>query len=133
MLERSASADLFKNTLSRIPTIFGRLFYLASLRDPHSGFYEHHGLRVFFGKEESRRALLESHLQVFQTWLNLPMQDKADDLRSYLESLEEGTKAVKIWAETQTYRLCLPVGARESEKELFLQEFDALLKTFPCD
>jgi hypothetical protein len=44
MLERSATADLFKNTLSRIPTLFGRLAYLASLRDSNSGIYRHYGL-----------------------------------------------------------------------------------------
>jgi len=133
MLERSASADLFKNTLSRIPTIFGRLFYLASLRDPNSGFYEHHGLRVIFGKDESRRALLDSHLQTFQAWLSLPMQEKIEDLRTYLATLEEPYPGVvRVWTETQTYRLCLPMGIRESEKQLFFQEFEALLQFLRC-
>ena len=29
--DRSAAADLWRNTLSQIPTTFGRLIYLASL------------------------------------------------------------------------------------------------------
>ena len=61
MLERTATADLFKNTLSRIPTVFGRLAYLASLRGPDSGVYGHHGLTLMFGREESKRALARSH------------------------------------------------------------------------
>ena len=35
--DRSAAADLWRNTLSQIPTTFGRLIYLASLRDQNTG------------------------------------------------------------------------------------------------
>ena len=48
-LERGAAADLWRNTLSQIPTLFGRLVYLSSLRDSNSGAYEHYGLAKVFG------------------------------------------------------------------------------------
>jgi hypothetical protein len=80
MLERSATADLFKNTLARIPTVFGRLAYLASLRDANSGIYSHHGLAAIFGRDESRKALSQSHQAVFQEWLNLALREKKEDL-----------------------------------------------------
>ena len=59
-LEHNAMADLWKNTLSQIPTAYGRLSYLASLRDPNSGIYRHHGLAAMFGRDESSRALRQS-------------------------------------------------------------------------
>src|SRR6478672_862944 len=61
MLERNALADLWKHTLSQIPSTYGRLAYLASLRDANSGVYRHHGLSAAFGREESVSAMRKSH------------------------------------------------------------------------
>ena len=76
-LERDAVADLWKHTLSQIPTTYGRLVYLASLRDPNSGSYRHHGLSAAFGREQSTYALRTSHEQTFLQWLNLPLPVRA--------------------------------------------------------
>jgi hypothetical protein len=133
MLERSATADLWKNTLSRVPTLFGRLEYLASLRDPNSGIYRHHGLAAIFGREESRRALSQSHESVFREWLDLPLSEKRADLSAYLDRLEESRDLVlRNWVTIRAYRGYLPGSARESERELFSTEFDVLLGTFNC-
>src|SRR5260370_980835 len=88
-LERTALADLWKHTLSRIPTVSGRLAYLATLRDPASGAYRHHGLFASFGRDEAVRALRESHHKEFQVWLTLPLAEKSEDLREYLLRLED--------------------------------------------
>jgi hypothetical protein len=133
MLERSATADLFKNTLSRIPTLFGRLAYLASLRDPVSGIYRHHGMGSIFGREETRKALSLTHSQVFQEWLNIPLEEKSEDLRAYLNNLEDPASAVlRHWVEAQAYRSYMPAPLREAEKELFEREFDVLLEVLNC-
>src|SRR5579862_8888999 len=109
MLERTATADLFKNTLSRIPTVFGRLAYLASLRGPDSGVYGHHGLTLMFGREESRKALASSHEQVFLEWIKLSLEEKNRDLRAYLDGLEEPTPAVlEHWGQSEVYRSYVP-------------------------
>ena len=111
MLERSATADLFKNTLSRIPTLFGRLAYMASLRDSNSGVYRHHGLASIFGRDESRRALSQSHQTVFQEWLNLPLADKRDDLSAYLSGLDDPRPEVlDHWASLRPYRGYMPAS-----------------------
>ena len=76
MLERNALADLWKHTLSQIPSTYGRLVYLASLRDPNSGSYRHHGLSAAFGREESGSALRKSHEDIFLEWLKMPLAQK---------------------------------------------------------
>src|SRR5215472_8931254 len=109
MLERSATADLFKNTLSHIPTLFGRLAYLASLRDPISGIYRHHGLGAIFGREESRKALHESHWNVFREWLTLPLEQKTGDLQTYISGLDDPSAVVLgHWANPQICRNFMP-------------------------
>ena len=133
MLERSAGADLAKNTLSRIPTVFGRLTYLASLRDSNSGIYRHHGLASIFGREESRKALAESHESVFLDWLKLGLMEKRQDLSAYLDSLDDPRPTVlQHWRELRSYRSYIPASARESERELFFVEFDLLLGIISC-
>jgi hypothetical protein len=129
-LERSAAEDLWKHTLSRIPTLFGRIAYLASLRDSNSGIYRHHGLSAVFGRDDSAKALRESHERAFLEWLSLKMEEKYYDLSRYLIGLEDPARAVvKHWLNARSYSALLPASARESERELFCADLEALLET----
>jgi hypothetical protein len=127
--ERSASGDLWKNTLSRIPTVYGRLAYLASLRDTNSGVYRHHGLAGMFGRDETAKAIRESHRSVFYEWLNLPLAEKHEQIIGYLNSLEDSCSVVlDHWVSARPYKNLLPEGVRKMEVELFLRELDALME-----
>jgi hypothetical protein len=128
MLERNALADLWKHSLSRIPRIYGRLAYLASLRDPNSGAYRHHGLSAAFGREESARALQESHEQVFVEWLKLPLAGKSSDLREYLEGLDDGLAVVTTtWLRTGHHRTLVPDRATRAQQAHFRNDMEVLL------
>jgi hypothetical protein len=130
MLERSAAEDLWRHTLSKIPSIYGRLAYLASLRDPNSGLYHHYGLRAAFGREESGKALKESHERAFAEWLNLSLAGKNEDLATYLSTLDDPRQVViNFWLQSKTYRAQIPSSALEMERELFVQDLQALLET----
>lgn len=131
VLERSAINDLWKNTLSRIGTVYGRLTYLASLRDSNSGAYKHHGLSAVFGREESGKALRESHENAFVEWLKLPLVAKHEDLLHYLAPLEDPCDVVVgHWLRSGVYRTIAPSAARPVETELFCHDLEALLETF---
>jgi len=128
-LERSAAADLVKHTLSRIPTVFGQIMYLASLMDANSGVYRHHGLSITFGRQESARALAESHTRVFLQWLEMPLAEKHPDLNAYLETLEDGRVAViGHWRRTKAYLGSVPSSATPAEKALFSKDLELLLE-----
>ena len=129
MLERDPLADLWKHTLSQIPSVYGRLAYLASLRDLNSGVYRHHGLTLAFGREESARALRESHLKIFREWLNLALASKSSDLTEHLEGLEEGSATVAAnWLRTGHFRNLLPDQATRAQSAQFIQESTTLLE-----
>jgi hypothetical protein len=131
VLERSAIGDLWKNTLSRIPTVYGRLTYLASLRDPNSGAYRHHGLSAIFGRDEGGKALRESHENTFVEWLKLSLAEKHADLSLYLAPLEEPSDVViEHWLKSGLYRTIAPAAARPVETDLFCHDLTALLETF---
>jgi hypothetical protein len=130
ILERSAADDLWKHTLSRIPAVFGKLAYLASLRDTNSGAYRHHGLTSLFGREESVRALRESHEQAFLEWIGFPLAEKSRDLEQYFAGLEESRETVvEHWLRSRIYATYAPGSARTMERELFLSDLEALLQT----
>jgi hypothetical protein len=129
ILDRSAAADLFRNTLLRIPTVFQRLAYLASLRDPDSGIYSHHGLVSLYGQTETRKALSQSHKGAFQDWLNLSLAEKTEDVRRYLRGLDDRVARVpEHWREAALHGRFLPDDVREGEKAFFLHEFEILLE-----
>ena len=85
--DRSAAADLWRNTISQIPSVFGKLVYLASLRNPNNGAYEHHGLALVFGEDEANKALRNSHNKVFAEWLSFNLEQQKADLDLYISGL----------------------------------------------
>jgi hypothetical protein len=133
-LERGAAANLWRNTLSQIPTIFGRLVYLASLRDSNSGTYEHYGLAQLFGAREADRTLRQSHVQAFSEWLNLNLEQQKSDLEDYLAGLEEDVDAILgNWIRLAPYRNLIPARVREVEKKLYLTDLEVVLELLKFD
>ncbi|MGB9604481.1 MAG: hypothetical protein ACP5U2_05315 [Bryobacteraceae bacterium] len=127
--ERTAPDDLWRRTLSQIPTVFGRLVYLSSLRDPNTGRYEHFGLAQMFGEDEADRALRQSHLETFQEWLGFGLQRQMEDLDHYLAGLHRDPRTIlATWSRVEPYRNLIPAAAREPERRLYLADLEALLE-----
>ena len=127
--DRSASADLWRNTISQIPSVFGRLVYLASLRNPNNGSYEHHGLALVFGEDEANKALKNSHNAVFAEWLSFNLEQQKADLDLYISALFEDKRVVvETWTRLAPYRNLLPASARSVERRLYITDFTALLE-----
>ena len=134
MLERNAVADLWKHTLSQIPSIYGRLVYLASLRDANSGIYRHHGLSAAFGREESLSALRKSHEDTFREWLNLPLPSKSADLVSYFQNIDENPRQVVSYlVRAAPYLSQLPDSASPAQRGQFKMEMEILLELIKND
>ena len=132
--DRSAAADLWRNTLSQIPTTFGRLIYLASLRDQNTGTYHHHGLAQMFGPEETDQALRQSHSQTFSEWLCFNLEQQKSDLEDYLDELEEDKKTIlATWMRLAPYSNYVPASAREVERSLFMTDLETVLELLRYD
>jgi len=112
---------MWRRTLQQIPTLFGRLVFLASLRDPATGHYYHQGLAQIVGVEEADRSLCNSHHQIFQQWLGFTMAEQKSDLDEYLN---EGS--VPRYA--LPYRKLVPPSARDVERQLYLADLETLLE-----
>lgn len=129
LLERGAASDLWRHTLSQIPSVYGRLAYLTSLRDTNSGQYQHHGLALIFGDKEADEALRQSHQTSFEEWLGFTLEQQKADLDLYLSDLVGIKKTVvENWLRLAPYINLVPVTAGHTERTLFLSDLKALLE-----
>lgn len=127
-LDRGAFSDIWRNTLSQIPSVFGRLVYLSSLRNQNSGRYEHHGLALLFGEDDANKALKKNHLQAFAEWLSFDLEQQKADLDLYLSALMEDRRTVvENWSQQAYHRTLAPNSTPAVEKKLYLSDFTALL------
>lgn len=121
--------ELWRRTLAHIPSMYGRLAFLASLVNVHTGRYEHHGLSMIFGAEEADRALRQSHEEAFLNWLSLQLEQQQADLELYFSSLPASKKTlVENWRRLMPYRTAAPAWASPAQRELFESNFALLLR-----
>lgn len=122
--------DLWRRTLSGIPSIYGRLAFLASLRDVNTGRYEHHGLAMIFGAEQADEAIRKSHEQTFLDWLSLRLEQQKADLELYFSTLPATRKTlVENWLRLAPYKSVAPAWASPAQREHFETNFSVLLET----
>ncbi len=128
VLARNAASDLWRNTLSQIPSVFGRLMFLSSLRNLNSGRYEHHGLALVFGSYEASKALKKSHREAFAEWLSYDIEEQKADLDLYLSEQPDHKRTIlKTWEKLEPYRNILPSSVKDVERKLYLADLRAIL------
>ena len=121
--------DFAVTTLSAIPNDFGRLTYIASLRDLSTGRYEHAGLAALYPEEAIQQALKQCHEEVFRRILETPLSIQENDLRKCLEGMEGSLRAtVSHWRQMEAYRVLIPEDSPDYLKELFCSNLRALLE-----
>jgi hypothetical protein len=119
--------DLWRHTLARIPTLFGRVLYLSSLRNRSNGAYEHPGLARMVGDEEAGETLRRSHARVFQDWLCLNLEQQKADLQEYLAEAPNPAATLADWATSAAYQSWAPTTAQDVERRLFVGDLETLL------
>lgn len=127
--DRTASSDLWIRTLVQIPSLFGRLAYLSSLRDVNTDQYQHHGLSSIFGEEQTHRALRDSHEKTFGEWLSYNLEHQKADLDLYLSSLDTPRKTLlQTWLRLAPYKNFIPSTAMTPERGHYLLKLEMLLQ-----
>jgi len=113
---------MWRNALRQIPTVFGRLVFLASLRNTETGRYVHPGLTQMLGAEEADRALCHSHHQVFSQWIASSLEEQKADLDEYLRMAGNEPDLFR------RFRHLPPTTVREVERQLYLTDLETLLE-----
>ncbi len=126
---RSVLRDFTATTLAAIPNLFGRLTYIASLRDLSSGKYEHAGLAAVYPREAVQEALECCHSEIFRKILETPLSVQESNLRECLEAMSEPFwETVSHWRQMEAYRILPPENAPDYLRELFFSNLRGLLE-----
>lgn len=123
---RMPIGDLCRQALAPIPTWFGRLVYLAGLRDPMTGHYDNLTLTSMLGAEDADRAIRYSHHQVFSQWLTFNLAQQKSDLEEFIRA-SHGLRTPAY------YRTLVPPTAREVERQLYTTDLETLLELLRCE
>src|SRR5712671_912916 len=127
--DRSAASDLWRHTLSQIPTTFGRLVFLSTLRDPNTGAYAHYGFAQRVGEQAADEALRQSHSQCFSEWLAFSLEEQKADLDLYLSGIDSDKRTIlETWTRSKPYRNLIPSRAMEVERRLYNSDLEILLE-----
>src|SRR5712672_1691197 len=83
---RSVIEDFTSRTLAAIPSDFGRLYYVSSLKDSSTGRYKHEGLMDLYSENSVQAALTHCHEELFSRILETPLSRQERDLRRCLDA-----------------------------------------------
>ena len=124
-----AAADSWRRTLAGIPTVIGRIAYLASLRNVHTGHYEHTGLAQRIGEDGAERIIRRSHIGAFQEWLCFGLERQKQELDEYLSGLEGGkSEVIAGWVAIEPWNNWVPGESRDVERKLFSADLAVILE-----
>ena len=123
--------ESWNRTLSGIPTVFGRLAWLASLRNHNTGTYEHFGMAQRSGPAEVDGIVRNSHVSVFHQWLGFRLDEQKPEVERYFDGLGEDRRAVvSTWLSLNPYVSWVPAESRDVERRLFLTDMELVLESF---
>lgn len=115
------AAEHWRRAVSRISTAFGRLVFLASLRDQATSRYVVPDASLSVNAEDTDGTLCRLHQLVFAEWLGFSLAEQMADLRDYLRSSDDPRQP-------DQYRLLVPRSASDVERRLYLTDLETLLE-----
>ena len=128
---RAVVEDFSSQTLAAISSVFGRLYYVSSLKDSTSGRYEHDGLTSVYPENAVQAALSHCHEELFSRILETPLSEQERDLRLCLRSAgDKYWDVVESWRESRYFQNRCPEGLPDYLHDLFNSNMGALLSIF---
>jgi hypothetical protein len=128
---RSVIEDFASRTLAVIPSDYGKLYYVSSLRNSNTGRYQHDGLAVLYSEDSVQEALAQCHEEIFSRVLEAPLRQQERDLRKCLEVAgDQFWPVVESWRESRFFKTLCPEGLPDYLNDLFCSNMGALLAIF---
>lgn len=125
----AAVSENWRRTLDQIPTVIGRLAFLASLRSAATGAYEHFGLAQRLGPEAASDLLRRIHLEVFETWLCFGLERQKEEIEEYLGTLGSDRREILwSWLHVKPWTAWVPAESRDVERTLFDTDISAVVE-----
>jgi hypothetical protein len=120
--------DFTRRSLSGIPSGYGRLIYVSSLRESDDR-YRHDGLASEYSAAAVQLALEHCHEELFAKVLETPLTQQEGDLRMSLAALEGGiARNLALWRNRERYDEIEPRGLPDYIYDLFASNLRLLLE-----
>ncbi|HZS56302.1 MAG TPA: hypothetical protein VFA65_17995 [Bryobacteraceae bacterium] len=122
------AAELWLRDLSRIGTSYGRLVYLAGLRDPDSGRYNHYASSPS-DMAVANRSLRRVHELIFTEWVGYPLEKKMSDVERYIDGIDDLNRCelIDAWLRLTPYKNLVPASIQGPERRKHISDFEAIL------
>jgi hypothetical protein len=120
-------SDFVDLALSKIPSSFGKLTFLAGLRDDSTGRYTDPLAALAYGKVLD--AVLERrHREIFFAWLVLDLATQSTQVAQHLavDDKDQNT-LIEQWIQERLYEKLIPSAAGEVERKLFVSDLMTIL------
>ena len=120
--------DLWARELSYIQTYYGRMVFLAGLRNPDSGRYEYYGCPDHTSLTSVSQALQRVHEEIFREWVSCPLERKKEDIETYVNGLEiDPALLVDAWIRLAPYKNLVPGAIQGPERQRHISDIEAIL------
>ena len=114
--------------LAPIPSEFGRLADVATLRDVTSGHHHHPALEEVYPESAVHQALLYCHEELFEKVVGTPLHLQEWDLRTHFARMDAPVAEIAFrWLEIEHFRSFVPMGTAPHLRDLFLSNTRAVL------
>ncbi|HEX4749628.1 MAG TPA: hypothetical protein VH302_08815 [Bryobacteraceae bacterium] len=125
--DRQIADELWLRDVSRVPTSYGRLVYLAGLLNPDTGTYEYYGT----GSNDmanANRSLKKTHELSFRDWVAFPLERKMADVQAYISGLDiDRAELIDAWLRLTPYKNLVPASIQGPERRKHISDFEAIL------
>jgi len=127
-IEHDGSDALWIRDFSKIETFYGKLVYLAGLRNPDNGRYEHFGVSPGSSTIASRN-LKKIHETIFRDWIGLSLERKKADIELYISAFDQSERRLLVdaWLRLTPYKNLVPASFQGPERQRHLSDFEAIL------
>jgi len=114
--------------LSQVKTVYGRMVYLAGLRDPNSGRYEYYGAEDA-SRSDVSTSLKQLHERIFRDWVSYPLERKKRDVELYIFGIDQVDCAelIDAWLRLTPYKNLVPAAIQGPERQKHISDFEAIL------
>lgn len=126
--EHDVADEIWLRDVSRIETSYGRLVYLAGLRDPNTGRYEHYGTGPSH-RGIANRSLKRIHELTFTEWVGFPLEKKMLDVERYIDGIVglDRSELIDAWLRLTPYKNLVPASIQGPERRKHISDFEAIL------
>jgi hypothetical protein len=120
---------LLEQMIDEIPTVFGRLTYLASLFDGERETYRHPILGQLMEAPGVDRMLRTAHRRVFLRWLEFSLRQQTGDITRYLGFGSLGHALLRQLRDRDAFRMLPPPGTASHERVLFSSDLAVIINS----